>query len=110
MIWELVLMILIYTIFKNKVEARKISNILLKKKLVGCVNMFPLEASYLWEGKIQNVKEVGCFIKTKKGYFNKVSKEIKLNNSYETPAIIEINVDDIDKRYNNWLNKEVVGK
>jgi len=98
-------MIFIYSTFSNKKEARKIGGGLVRKKLAACVNIFPIDSIYRWQGKIVKDKEFAAIIKTRKQNFKRIEKFILENHSYETPCIIEIPVGRANKKYLNWLNK-----
>jgi len=100
-------MIFIYSTFPNKKEAKRIGEELVKNKLVACVNIFPIESTYLWRNKIIKDKEFAAIIKTKKENFEKVEKFILENHSYDTPCIIEIPLGRITKKYLSWLGKNL---
>ncbi len=100
-------MIWIYTTCKNKKEAVRISNHLIKNKLAACNNMFPISSVYRWKNKIVKDKEYALIIKTKNGKFNKIKNEIKKIHGYEVPCILKININKVNKEYLSWLNKEV---
>jgi len=97
---------LIYTICKNKQEAKKIAGFLLKLKLIACANFYPVESVYRWNNKIVNGKEAVMFLKTKKENYQKVEATFKKLSSYEIPCIFEIDVDKISKQYKDWARKE----
>ena len=86
-------------------EAKKITSILLKKRLIACVNFFPIESSYWWKGKIENDKEIVSLLKTKKENWKKIKSEIKKVHPYEIPCIMKLNVE-ANKDYESWINSE----
>jgi len=99
-------MILIYVICKNKQEAKKIANVLLKLKLIACANWWPVESAYVWKNKTVNGREVAMYLKTRKEYYKKVESLIKKMHSYEEPCILEIDVDKVDAKYREWVRRE----
>ena len=99
-------MILIYTVCKNKTEAKKLANMLLKLKLVACANWWPIESAYRWKNKLVNAKEVIMILKTRKNYYKKIESLIKKVHSYETPCILQLNPDKAERAYLEWLRKE----
>lgn len=99
-------MIIIYTDCRNKVEAKKIANMLLKLKLIACANWWPIESAYRWKEKIVNDKEVILILKTRKNYYKKVESIIKKLHSYEVPCICEIDVNKVERKYKEWLMRE----
>lgn len=101
-------MAFIYIICKDKNEAKKISLYLLKKRLIACSNIFPIESFYWWKGKIEKSKEVAMFVKTKKVNYKKIILEVEKIHSYNIPCICLIEAE-ANKKYDNWLRKEVKG-
>jgi periplasmic divalent cation tolerance protein len=99
-------MILIYTTCESKEQARKISQTLLQLKLCACTNILPMESHYLQEGKLEQTNEFGLLIKSKKENFKTIQQEIKKLHTYDTPCIIQLNVDGVDENYHTWLDKE----
>ena len=99
-------MILIYTICKNKSEAKKIAQMLLKLKLIACANYWPIESVYRWKNNIVNGKEAAMILKTRKSYYKKIESVIKKIHSYETPCICQLDVKKADRQYLDWLTKE----
>jgi periplasmic divalent cation tolerance protein len=98
--------IFVYITNPNKKVARKIALHLLKKRLVACANIFPIEASYWWKGKIENTKEVVLIVKTRKENFNKIKNEIKKIHPYSIPCIIRFNVE-ANKDYEKWIRETI---
>ncbi len=99
-------MILIYTVCKNKTEAKKIANMLLKLKLIACANWWQVESCYKWKNKIMNGNEAVLILKTRKNYYKKIESVIKKVHSYDTPCIIKLKPDKVEGDYQKWLLKE----
>ena len=97
---------IVYITTRNAGEAKKISHHLLQKKLVACVNLFPIESMYFWEGEIQENIEMVILAKTTDENYEKIEKEVKNMHEYDTPAIYSWKVDKINKDYNDWVKKE----
>lgn len=99
-------MIFIYIANPNKKTAKKIREFLLEKKLAACVNFFPIESSYLWQGKIENTKEYVLLAKTKDKNFEKIKKEVEKIHPYAIPCIAKIKVSS-NKKFSSWVEKEL---
>ncbi|MFH0820093.1 MAG: divalent-cation tolerance protein CutA [bacterium] len=99
-------LILVYITNPSKAEAKKIAEYLLKKRLAACVNIFPIESMYRWQGKIVDEKEFVLIAKTKKENFNKVKKEVEKIHSYSIPCLIQIPAK-ANEKYFKWLKREV---
>ena len=98
--------ILVYVTNPDKNVAKRIGNHLLKKRLIACANIFPIDSAYWWKGKIEEAGEYIIIAKTKKENWGKVKKEIKKIHPCEVPCIIKINVS-ANKEYEDWLRATV---
>jgi periplasmic divalent cation tolerance protein len=96
-------MISIYITFKDEKEAMEIGKHLLTKKLVACVNIFPIKSMYLWQGKIKEENEVGMLSKAPKQNFEKIKDEVKKMHSYDIPCIVSWSVEHKDEAFHNWV-------
>ena len=99
-------MILIYITCANKKEAIKISQALLKKRLIGCANYRPIESMYWWKGKLQTDKEYALIAKTTKKNFNRVKNEVEKIHSYDVPCILSWDITMGNKAYIDWIEEE----
>ena len=98
--------IMITTTFDNKDEANKISELLLKERLVSCCQISNITSSYHWKGKIEHTEEYLLQMKSKKNYIIKQKKIILENHSYETPQLVAYDIIDGYKEYLNWIGEE----
>jgi len=85
--------IVVYFTTGTEEEAKRISEQLIKEKLVACSNYFPIKSIYWWKGKVQRGKEVGVFLRTGEKNFGKIVKRIRELHSYELPAIEKFDVE-----------------
>jgi periplasmic divalent cation tolerance protein len=98
--------IFVYVTNPNKKEASRIALHLLKKRLIACANIFPIDSAYWWKDKIEKTKEYVLIVKTKEENWEKVKTEIKKVHPYTVPCITKINVE-ANKEYENWLKNNV---
>lgn len=96
-------MVFLYVTNESAKEAKKIAKHLLKKRMIGCVNIFPVNAMYWWEGKIADETEVVLIAKTTKENYQRVRNEIARIHPFDTPCIIKLDVDSNEK-YFQWIN------
>lgn len=107
--------IIIYITHKNKKEAKKVAEALLRDRLIACVNYLPIESSYWWpdtslasdsgNGKITHSKEIVTLVKTKKENWAKVKKAVEAIHPYETPCIMKLDVES-NASYAKWIEDE----
>ena len=96
----------IYLIITTEVDnenASKLANLLLREKLIPCVNFRNVESHFWWEGNINQSKEVQLMIKCKKENLDIVCNKISELPSYEIPEIIYFRVS-ANKNYHHWVN------
>jgi periplasmic divalent cation tolerance protein len=100
--------ILVYITTSRREESKEIGKILVKEKLVACVNIVPLiESIYLWKGQIEEDKESLIIAKTKTENIDKIIKRVKEIHSYETPAILAIPIKEGSKDYFKYIDCEL---
>ena len=99
-------MILVLTTLSKKEAAVKIGRDLLKKRVIACYNLLPIESAYWWKGRITEENEVLAILKTKDENFEKVKSHLKKHSGYETPEVVAIEASKVNKSYLNWIYTE----
>lgn len=99
---------LIYITAKDKAEARKIGSELVESKLAACVNIIDnMNSMYVWEGKIQDDKEVILIAKTTEARVPLLIEKVKTLHSYDCPCIVSIPVSGGNREFLEWIANEV---
>lgn len=98
--------ILVSVTFPDLPSARRAANILLEKKLAACINLFPVESHYLWQGKKEKVKEVMLSAKTTRELYPRLEKVVLKNHPYETPCL-EVTSLKLNQACEGWLLEEL---
>ena len=99
---------IISTTTDTKENAEMITQSLLQKKLVACVQFSTINSSYRWHGKIILAKEIQLQMKTKTSLFDLIKKEIEALHTYEVPEIIMVPLLDDNDFYLKWIEKETL--
>lgn len=98
--------IIFVTCPSDKTAKKKIANILLKEKLVACINIIPkVKSLYWWKGKIEKSDEILMLIKSKIKLFDEIKEKIKKNHPYEVPEIFYIKIEKGLEKYLEWINE-----
>jgi periplasmic divalent cation tolerance protein len=98
-------MIIVYVTHKNKVEAQKVVDHLLQKRLIACANFMPIQSCYWWKGKKETPREIVTLLKTRTELWKAVEKEIKKIHPYDVPCIMKIEAV-ANSEYEGWIKKE----
>ncbi|WMW22558.1 divalent-cation tolerance protein CutA [Methanolobus mangrovi] len=94
---------IVYTTTKDEEEAKRIAHKLVEQKLAACVNMHPIDSIYMWEGKIEEDREIALSIKTTTCRVEAITECIKRMHSYDLPAIISWEIDG-EEEYLKWIS------
>lgn len=95
--------IIIISTYPNKNSITKIANVLVKNKIVACVNITKISSIYSWQGKIKNTSEYIALFKTTQKNKKVLKEKIKVTHPYKVPEIAEITITSINKSYLKWL-------
>lgn len=103
--------IIVLTTIDDIDKGRKISKLIIDKKLAACVNIFgPFQSVFFWRGKTEESKEWLILIKTIKDLYSKLEESIIKIHPYVTPEIIYFEIDGGFKKYLNWINEVTEGR
>jgi periplasmic divalent cation tolerance protein len=75
-----------------------------EKRLAACVNLVKIESRYIWKDKFEESGEYLVIFKTTKEKVEALKKEIETQHPYDVPEVVEIAVNDMNKKYLIWLN------
>ncbi|MFA5332834.1 MAG: divalent-cation tolerance protein CutA [Methanoregula sp.] len=87
-------------------ESEKIARHLVDRRIVACVNVFPVRSYYRWEWEFCDEPEQLMIIKTAREKTQEVIAEIKKIHPYELPEIIVLPVIAGYPPYISWVRKE----
>ena len=99
-------LVFIYITNESIVEAKKIAKHLVKKRMIGCANIFPISSMYWWKGEIVEGDEFVLIIKTTQENAEEVREVVTKIHPFDTPCIIKIDVDPNEK-YLKWIESEL---
>ena len=98
--------VIAYITTKDKAQAKKIGETVVKEKLAACANIIPaIESIYWWKGKLEKEKEAVLILKTKKSLSKKLIKRVKELHSYTVPCIDMIEIIDGNPDCFKWVEE-----
>lgn len=99
---------LISTTTDSKENADAITQLLLEKKLIACVQSTVIQSAYHWQRQIIKTEEILLQMKTKRSLFEKVQTEIEHLHTYDVPEIIMVPMAGANLRYLQWIEEETI--
>jgi periplasmic divalent cation tolerance protein len=91
----------------TKIEAKKISKVLLESQLVACSNIISgVESMFRWEGKIESSKEVLLILKTRGACVPDITKKVEELHSYDCPVVEVLEIKDGNADFLEWITRE----
>jgi periplasmic divalent cation tolerance protein len=94
---------LVMTTCGDKPNAELIARGLVEERLAACVQMFPIESVYRWEGVVENAQEWMLFCKIKANDYADVEAAIRAAHTYSNPEIVEVGIANGAQAYLDWI-------
>ena len=95
----------------GEVEAQKIADVLLEKKLAACVNITAeVNSFFWWQNVIDHEAESMLIVKTRRHLLETIEEEVKRAHSYDVPEIIALPIVWGSTSYLDWLESQVKGE
>jgi periplasmic divalent cation tolerance protein len=90
-------------------QARKIGRALVEAKLVACANLFeaPIRSIYRWRNRIESAREFLMILKTERGHFRAIERQVRRLHSYQVPEIIALPIERGSRDYLSWVSHSV---
>ena len=102
--------IAIYTTVPNREVARAIAETLVRRGLVACAQISPIESFYAWNGAVENEPEFRLLLKTTEARYDAVETAIRELHPYELPAIHAVAFERVYAPYAQWVGDNSVGE
>jgi periplasmic divalent cation tolerance protein len=97
--------IIILVTTKDKQEAERISQLLLKERLIACANIVsPVTSFFYWSGQTERAEECLIVMKSRRDLFGQVAESVKRSHSYEVPEVLALPIVDASKAYLDWMS------
>jgi periplasmic divalent cation tolerance protein len=94
---------LVMTTCADRANAESIARSLIGARLAACVQIFPIESFYEWEGAVQEARELMLLCKIKRADYADIEAAIRAAHPYANPEIIEIAIEKGAPAYLDWI-------
>jgi periplasmic divalent cation tolerance protein len=98
--------VFVYTTFPDAEAARKAAEVLVTAKLAACVNIYPIESVYEWQGKLENGPEAAAFIKTRRALVDQVIAAARALHPYTVPCFLTLPIEGGNEDYLAWARAQ----
>ena len=97
-------MLVVLVTFPDLEKARAVVKEIVSEGLAACASLVPkVESIYRWEGKVQQDAEALAIFKVASQGFAKLETAIIAKHPYDTPEIVGIGADRVEKSYLAWV-------
>jgi periplasmic divalent cation tolerance protein len=100
-------MVFIYTTCENSVDAKRLGKIIIESKLGACVDFWPIQSMYYWEGKLEEREQIMLLVTTLESKLEDVHELIAQNHTYSTPIIAGVDIRRLNREYKEWMTGEL---
>jgi len=100
-------MVFIYTTCRDVEEAKKLGELMISKHLAACVDFWPIESCYEWQGAMKCEKEYAVLVKTNEPKVAEIEDLITANHSYQVPFVGMVDVRRLNRAYKEWMAQVV---
>ena len=99
--------LIVLTTLPDRLHARRLSELVLKKRLAACIQQVgPIESVYRWKKKVERAKEYLLILKTRTALFPRLKKILEKNHPYSVPEIVALPFAKANSAYLRWLQAE----
>ena len=97
----------IMTTCGDKKSADSLSKVLIRKKLVACVQVIGIKSRYIWKNEMRFEREFLLIIKTLRKNRKKIKRIFDSHHPYELPEFMCFDADS-SKKYKGWIESVVI--
>ena len=101
-------MVFIYTTCASPDEAKLLGKLIIDNKMGSCVDFWPINSMYSWEGKLKELSQTMLMITTLESKLEEVNDLISKHHSYSTPLIAGVDIRRLNRAYKEWMTGKIV--
>ncbi len=90
----------------SPVEAERIADALVDRRLAACVQQLPIRSTYRWEGEVEHDEEILLLVKTRAERFDEIAATVADLHSYDVPALTAVAIVTGSDDYLAWIDDE----
>jgi periplasmic divalent cation tolerance protein len=90
-------------------RGQAIAAAIVEARLAACVNLFPIQSIYRWQGEVQCDRDWQLVIKTDLAQYPALATKIQSLHPYDLPEIIALPISQGSDAYLGWISAQVDG-
>jgi len=99
----------VFTTVEKRRDADRMASVVVNQRVAACAQVVgPIRSTYWWKGKVEEAEEWLLMMKTRRGLFSSLEKEIKALHPYEVPEIIALPIVAGSASYLEWIKEETI--
>ncbi len=99
--------LVVLTNLPDQDSARRLAMALVESRVAACVNVLPgCRSVYRWQGAVESADEVPVLMKTTRGRYEALERQLRAHHPYELPEIIALPVAAGLDAYLDWVRAE----
>jgi len=100
--------VVIFVTVESEEQARRISDALLRKKLIACANIIKdVQSFFWWRGKVDHSEELMLIMKSREELLGEIVRLVKENHSYKVPEVVALRIVGGNPDYLRWIEESV---
>lgn len=80
---------------------------LVEDRLIACAHVSNIDATYRWEGRVEQAEEARAAMHTLRADVAVVSERIRREHPYDVPCILVLPIESADADYLRWVAEAV---
>ena len=97
--------VLVLTTIPADADAAAFGRTLVEERLAACVNLYPMESVYRWEGRVEHESERQVIIKTARQRVVALWERVREMHPYEVPEFVVLPIVDGNDAYLRWIGE-----
>jgi len=97
-------MVFVYTTCRDVNQAKELGKRIINARVASCVNIWPIESVYTWEGELKEDQEAALLIKTNEPKVADLESFLVKNHTYTIPLVATVNVHRLNREYKEWMS------
>jgi len=97
-------MVFVYTTCRDVNQAKELGKRIINARVASCVNIWPIESVYTWEGELKEDQEAALLIKTNEPKVADLESFLVKNHTYTIPLVATMNVHRLNREYKEWMS------